>query len=219
MNHVIPPSFLFDYRARIPRCAEPGKRPRGRLLQLADNAALFVPSAMNEGPNFASICIGWCEGGLACVFRISGKTIPPAGSSTDISRSDSVLVWLDTRPTGNVHRATEYCHHFALLPADDEAAGEPGVRVLPIAQQRATRIESDPRKIQCRTHLHDDGYELEVWIPGSQLNGYREISELGRLGFYCVVQDSELGEQPLSVDDEFPVAYDPSTWIELELLS
>ncbi|MCP4506854.1 MAG: hypothetical protein GY826_10730 [Fuerstiella sp.] len=71
----------------------------------------------------------------------------------------------------------------------------------------------------CRTHSKNEGYELAVWIPGNQSYGFREKSDLGKLGFYCVVQDTHLGDQPLILGDDFPTSYNQSTWIQLELQS
>jgi hypothetical protein len=47
--------------------------------------------------------------------------------------------------------------------------------------------------------------------------GFDEAPSIGRIGFYCVVHDTELGEIPLSIADDFPIAFDPSTWLQLEL--
>lgn len=219
MDHVVPPSLLFDFRLPVLSCDGPSKKASGRLLNLPDDCSLFIPSAMNEQPSFASIKAGWNADGFGITVTVAGKTKPTAGSAHDTKHSDAILLWIDTRPAGNVHRATEYCHHFACLPVDEESDEGPAVVVMPIAQQRAQRIESNPKKMVCRTHKKKDGYEFEVWIPASQLYGFRDVSELGRIGFSCVVQDSELGDQPLSIGEDFPTAYDPSTWLQLELLT
>lgn len=219
MNQIIPPSLLFDYQLTIPSCPAPSKKKTGRLLSLTDDARLFIPSVMNDEPAFADISAGWNADGLGFVIRVNGKPMQPTGTSKDVPRSDAVLLWIDTRTSGTVHRATEYCHHFACLPVDEHQDGKSAVVVQPIAQQRTQRIESDPRKMQTRTHIRKDGYDLEVWIPGSQLYGFREITEIGRIGFYCVVQDSNLGEQPLTLGGDFPTSYDPSLWVTLELAS
>lgn len=219
MDHIVPPSLLFDFRLTVPACPGPSSRAAGRLLNLPDSARLFIPGAMNQQPNFATVRLGWNTDGLAVSVAVEGRKSALSGSSKDISRSDSILLWIDTRPAGSVHRATEYCHHFTCLPVDEHIDGKPSVVVGPIAQQRAQRIESDPRRMLCRTHVKKDGYEFELWLPATQLYGFREIAELGRIGFYCVVQDRELGDQPLSVGDDFPVAFDPSTWIQMELQS
>jgi hypothetical protein len=210
---------MFDFSLPVKQCSPPSRRKTGRLLKQTEMSSLFLPSSLNQQPGFATVAAGWHPDGLGLVFCVSGNPQACAGSSTDVKHSDCALIWIDTRPAGNVQRATEYCHHFACLPSDGQAAGGPAVVVQPIAQQRIQRIDSNPEKMTCRTHSKKDGYELEVWIPGSQLYGFREISELGRLGFYCVVQDTHLGDQPLSVGDDFPTSYNPSTWIQLELQS
>ena len=219
MDHIVPPSLLFDFQLAIPCCPGPSTRKSGRLLSLPEHASLFLPVALNEQPVFASISAAWNQDGLGFVVSVTGKPMEPTGSEKDLKRSDCVLLWIDTRPAANVHRATEYCHHFACLPVDEHRNGKPAIVVQPIAQQRMQRIESDPKTMLLRTHLNKGGYDLEIWIPGSQLYGFRETAEIGRLGFYCVVQDSNLGDQPLSVDDNFPTSFDPSTWLHLELSS
>ena len=219
MNHVVPPSLLFDFQLGIPQCAKPSRKAGGRLLKLPDSARLFVPSSLNETDPFAAVSVGWNSDGLAVSVAVDGKPNEPTGSSADLKRSDCVFLWIDTRPAGNVHRATEYCHHFACLPADDHQDSDAAVIVQPIAQQRSQRVEIDPRKISCRTVVNRTGYVLDVWFPGDVLHGYRETADIGKLGFYCVVQDSDLGDQPLSVGDDFPTSWDPSTWLQLDLLS
>ena len=200
-------------------CRKPGRVSGGRLLKLPPASRIFFPGNMNDQPVFAELFVGWHAEGLGLTLKVSGKRQPVAGTSKNLSYSDSLLLWLDTRPTGSVHRATEYCHHFACLPVDKHADGATTVVTQPIAQQRAQRIESDTRKFLTAVELKKDGYILDVWIPGSQIYGFGEVAELGRLGFYCVVQDTELGDQTLSVHDDFPISYDPSTWVQLDLQS
>jgi hypothetical protein len=219
MDYLVPPSLLFDFQFQVPRCPPPATRSKGNLLSLAAESELFVPSVINDQPVFASLHVGWNPEGMAFQIQVTGKTQSPLGRSDNLRLSDSILLWIDTRPAGNVHRATEYCHHFAALPADENHEGQPSVLVQPIAQQRAVKGDSDPRKMLTRTHSLKNGYRFELWIPGSQLYGFREITQIGKVGFYCIVCDAELGQQPLSVDDRFPYSYDPSTWVQLELQS
>ena len=217
MENVVPPSILFDFRLPIPLCRNPSTKSAGRLLDLEKSSPLFLPSAVNGGTAFADVTMGWNESGLALQLGVTGKASLPQGWASRIDTSDHWTIWVDTRPSGNVHKATEYCHCFSFLPADLDNKGIPLTIVQPIAQQRATRIESSPEKFQLRVHTDDTGYQMEIWIPGSQLYGYREISELGRIGFYCVVNDIKLGEQHFGVGEDFPTSYDPSTWTQLEL--
>lgn len=167
--------------------------------------------------SFSTLHAGWNVNGLGVSVSVRGRTQPLAGEPHRLENSDCVELWIDTRPTGNVHRATGYCHRMACLPSDQSAGGGPSAVPLAIPQQREIRGEIQSRHIQLRAHLLKGGYDLEIWIPESQLYGFRQIDELRQLGFYCLVRDTELGEQPLTVTDEFPFAWDPSLWINLEL--
>ncbi|MEZ6058989.1 MAG: hypothetical protein R3C19_01365 [Planctomycetaceae bacterium] len=186
-------------------------------MNLPPHAELFLPAAMNEQSVFASVAAGWDESGIGVAVEVSGKQHPVNGTAADLRNSDSVSLWIDTRPSGQVHRATQFCHQFTCLPVDELNDDQPSVIVREIAQQRDQRVAPNTDLFLTRTVIADHGYRLEIWIPGSQLNGFREISELRSLGFYCVIHDTELGTQPLSLGDDFPVAYDPSTWLRLEL--
>ena len=218
MNHVVPPSLLFDFRLQIPTCPAPSKRKSGRLLSLADDSRLFIPGTLNNAPNFAQVRAAWNPDGVAVSVHVRGKSSPLSGSVRDLKRSDCVYLWFDMRPAGNVHRATEFCQHFACLPADKQNNDSPSVHHRPIAQQRDSRAAGNTAGILCRSHTKKSEYEVEVWIPAAQLHGFEEISELRQLGFYCVVQDLDLGEQHLIVGEDFPYSYDPSTWLQLDLM-
>lgn len=217
MNYIVPPSLLFDFRLPLKACESPSKKKTASLLKLSDQHKLFVPSTLNETPKFASVFAGWNLDGFGLKVCVEGKPEAPSGDSKDLSISDAVLLWLDTRPTGDVHRATEYCHHFAVLPADEQVKGQPAIVPQPIAQQRSTRIEFNAKQMSTNCKATKTGYEVEVWIPATQLHGYREVSEIGRLGFHCVVKDGHLGDQSFHLSGDFPTGYDPSTWITLEL--
>ena len=202
---------------KVPACPTPSRKKTGRLLKLTDSAQLPNVSMMDGSPSFSTVHIGWNSKGLGIRVIVCGRTRPLAGEPNHPTDSDCVELWIDTRPTGNVHRATGYCHRLACFPCNLSADGEPTVVPMSIPQQREVKSDIQIRHIQLRVHARKDGYEMEVWIPESQLYGYREIDELRQLGFYCLVHDTELGEQPLTVTEEFPVAWDPSLWVQLEL--
>ncbi len=217
-NQIIPPSFLFQYSLIAPLVAAI-PRKKGRLLQLDESSRLFVPGSMNGGSTSFGLKVAWNPEGLGIEIEVRAKKLPPAGRRNDLKTSDFVSVFLDTRQTANVHRATEYCASLVVLPSDDHVNDRPTVGFIEMAQQRAMRKDQDGRKCGVQTHLHSDGYTLELWIPGTQLVGFDDAPGIGRIGFFCIVQDTELGEMALSVGDDFPVSLDPSTWLQLELKS
>lgn len=217
-NHVIPPSFLFQYSIAAPK-VENIPHKKGGLLQLDDRARIFVPGSMNRRASTFELKIAWNDEGVGIEIDLRGKKLPPAGRRSDLKTSDYISFFFDTRHTANVHRATEYCSSLIVLPCDEDADDNPTAIFAEIAQQRATKKDLDGRKCGLKNHVHSDGYTLEVWIPATQLFGFDEVPQIGRIGFCCMIRDTELGEIPLSIGDDFPVAFDPSTWLQLELKS
>lgn len=215
---IVPPSFLFQYSMAVPR-VEAIPRKKGSLLQLDDSCSLFVPGSMNDTDNAFGLRMAWNPEGLGIELDVPGKKLPPAGRRKDLKNSDSISLFVDTRHTANVHRATEYCCSLVVLPCDENADEKPTAAFVEIAQQRASKSDRDGGKCPVQVDVRPDGYRLEIWIPTSQMFGFDEAPEIGRIGFSCLIHDTELGEIPLNVGGDFPVAFDPSTWLQLELKS
>lgn len=213
---IVPPSFLFQYQLSIPRMDDL-PRKKGRRLQLPDTARVFVPATMNEGAAGLDVRLAWNPGGLGMELIVHGKKQELSGRRHDLKHSDHVLVFIDTRHTANVHRATQFCTSMQILPSDEAADDDPTVQFVDIAQQRGTHREQDAKKVVVAVESVSDGYRLELWIPAAQIPGFAETPEIGHLGFYVVVEDTELGQLPLSIGDDFPIALDPSTWLQLNL--
>ena len=213
---IVPPSFLFHYQLSVPRVDGLPKK-KGKSLQLPDFAKVFVPSSLNEGTTGLELKLGWNPEGLAVEMAVRGKKEKPAGRRHDLKNSDVVYVFIDTRHTANVHRATEFCTALQILPSDEAADDEPTVQFVEIAQQRGTRRQPDAKSLMVNVQNQSDGYRLDLWIPATQMPGFDRIAEIGHLGFYIVVEDTELGQLPLSIGDDFPVTHDPSTWLQLNL--
>ena len=213
---IVPPSFLFQYQLTVPRVDGLPKK-KGKALQLPAAARVFVPSALNAGTAGLELKLGWNPDGLAIEIVVRGKKEEPAGRRHDLKNSDVVYIFIDTRHTANVHRATEFCTALQILPSDEVSDDAPTVQFVEIAQQRGTRRQPDAKRVMLNVLNQRDGYQLDVWIPTAQMPGFDQIEEIGHLGFYIVVEDTELGQLPLSIGDDFPVTHDPSTWLQLNL--
>jgi hypothetical protein len=120
-------------------------------------------------------------------------------------------LWIDTRCTQNVHRASRFCHYFCLLPAGGGDGGDAIGIQLPVPRAREDAPLCDPTEIQIASRARTDGYSLEAWLSASILNGYDPAAQ-PRLGISIAVLDLELGLQTLSVGEDFPYASDPSLW-------
>ncbi|MEJ7593883.1 MAG: hypothetical protein WKF77_20280 [Planctomycetaceae bacterium] len=192
-------------------------KKKGRPLQLPDTARIFVPATLNDGAASLDVKLAWNPDGLGMELVVHGKKLEVSGRRNDLKHSDYVSVFIDTRHTANVHRATPFCTALQILPSDEAVDDQPTVQFVDMAQQRGTRLDQGTKKVLIAVKTISDGYRLELWIPAAQIPGFAETPEIGHLGFYIVVEDTELGQLPLSIGDDFPVAHDPSTWLQLNL--
>lgn len=211
---VLPASFLFHFTLEIPR-VDRIPRSKSPLLQLPRNSQLSIPAELDR-PAFADFSLGWNPKGLCVSCRVAGKSQQPFCSAEDLFRSDRLQLWIDTRDTKTVHRATRYCHHFVVLPTGADGNEEPVVEQHPIprANEDAPEVEMD--SILTESSIQDDGYELSIWFPKESLFGF-EADPSQKLGFFAAVFDKELGLQHLALDSDFPFESDPSMWCTLQL--
>jgi hypothetical protein len=217
MSSLLPHRFLFRYSLPV---QYERKLPRGGGKQPGLTAAQRLPdfSALDDAPHFGDLRLAWNEQGLAISVEVRGKKQPLVVDPRAPDLADGLQVWIDTRNTQNIHRASRFCHQFCLLPRGggmDEKAPL-GVQ-LAIARAREPTPLCDPAEIGLVADVAKDGYRLDAWLPASVLHGYDPEAQ-PRLGFYYCLRDAELGEQTFSVGSEFPFAFDPSLWGTLELL-
>ena len=214
MPAVVPPSFLFRYSFPVRR-ADNLPRKGAPLLGLGEEFTLPDLAALSESPRFAELRMAWNPGGVGINVRVQGKSQPPVCNPTYPAESDGLQVWIDTRNTQSIHRASRFCHHFCALPDGGKRKGPAAVQ-LPIARAREEAPLASPEQIRVHCESQRDGYLLEMWLPADALTGFDPEAN-PRLGFYALVRDSEFGEQFLTVGREFPFANDPSLWSTAEL--
>jgi hypothetical protein len=213
---ILPGAFMVRYRLPVPRF---DRLPRGgsKLLDLPPAARLAWPARLDEASEHVDLRAGWNPQGLGFALTVTGRTMPVLSDVEQPTKADSLELWIDTRDMQTVHRATRYCHHFAVLPIGGGDKGRDAVTVpLPVARARddAPLARSEVFLTQC--HLQKGGYLLEVWIPAEALTGF-DVAHQPRLGFYCQVNDAEHGALAFATGPEFPASSDPSLWHTLEL--
>jgi hypothetical protein len=219
---VVPHRFLFRFSLPVPHIEQRvgGARP---FLDLSEAFALPELGALDNAPSFARIQAGWNEAGLGFRVTVTGKKMPIAEVTDEPRESDGLQVWIDTRNTQSIHRASRFCHHFAFLPSLTASSGRRGTKSgtasayqFSIALAKEDAPSNRAGLLRAESRPIAGGYELDAWIPAECLAGYEpEANPL--LGFYYVVRDAELGEQFLAVGREFPFDHDPSLWSTLEL--
>jgi hypothetical protein len=185
--------------------------------ELPDSARIDVHSTLTDQPSFADVRLAWNEQGIGVGLRVKGKDQAPVGDVNRPRGSDGMLLWLDTRDTRNIHRASRYCHQFFFLPAgggrdlDQPVGGQ-----LKINRALQDAALADPSEIPLRLERRKGGYQLWAFLRAAVLTGYDPETN-PRLGFYYAVRDLERGEQTLGLGPEFPYWEDPSLWSTLEL--
>ena len=212
---LVSPNLLF--RHRIP-CAQTTEKwtKKGVKLDAKHQLAQF---GQFEGQNtFAQVRAAWSPEGLFFDVTVTGKTQSIWCRTTQILESDSVMIFVDTRNTQSIHRASRFCHWFVFLPTGTGSQkNAPGATMLKI-----NRAKEDPKTFQAfksnlNCKVNPDGYHLQFFIAGQSLTGW-DTDEHRQLGFNYLVNDRELGEQTLAAGTDFPITSDPSLWNTLQLV-
>ena len=222
MSRVLPGGFLFRYRLEARRLDRaPGRDDPlpdlGDLDPLPDFQALSQPENSSTPPGFASVRLGWHESGLGVQLEVTGKSRPVRCRESSPDVSDGLTLWIDTRNTQTIHRASRFCHALALLPSGGGRGGDRPVAVrCPIARALDEPPAPPRGALRIELQLLEDGYRLQAWIGSTALHGW-DIETIDAVGFSYRVHDNELGDQVLAVGDDFPYERDPSLWSVLLL--
>lgn len=219
LNHLLAPRFLFRFSVPIKR-KTPLWTAQGANLdesyRLIDLAGLDSGSANHE-TSFADVRMAWDTDGLAFWVSVEGKKQAPWCRESRLEDSDSVGVWIDTRATHNIHRASKFCHRYVFLPTGGGRRGEEALAdqmLINRARENARPIR--PRELQAVSKVTKTGYELSAFVPAVALGGYDPTNHR-TLGFTYAVLDRELGLATFANGPAFPYDEDPSCWATLEL--
>jgi hypothetical protein len=214
---LLPQSFWF--RLAIP-CTRVDDLPRAKsatLLGLPETCGLPETSRLDGKEPWADVRVAWNPQGLGVEVTAQGDlNLLDAPEQPD--GLYGVRVWVDTRDTRNVSRATRFCHRFDCRLRRGKT--RTGLEVD--AQQRAiARAVGDaplcrPGDFQTRAERLKGRWRLELFLPAAVLHGFDPETNR-RLGFSYQVSDPERDDQFLGVGREFPVGENPSLWATLEL--
>jgi len=220
---LIPPPFLFRFSIPVRELQQipfTGKKAGSEFaLSLPPDCSLPDFAEFEHRKPFGELRLAWNNNGLGFSIQVSGKKEAVRSKPENPWESDSLHVWIDTRNTQTIHRASRFCHHFVAIPTPGgKKKASAVVQQLQIPRSREESSLANPDQLLGRCEQTKDGYLLEVWLPAEYLHGFDPDSN-SKLGFYYYLRDSELGEQYLSVNQEFPFATDPSLWWTLDLKS
>lgn len=213
-KEFIDPTFLFRFEVELQHSK---LKWDVKGLELSEKCRLPSFGALSGRSVFADVRVGWSVEGIGLQILVNGKRQVPWCRETRLDESDGFHLWVDTRCSPNIHRATQYCHRFLFMPA----GGGPQ-RERPVASMiEINRARGNPKPIardalSIKAFPRHDGYELRGLIPAAALTGF-DPSDQARIAFYYAVIDRELGWQTLAVGPEYPVTEDPSLWAEAVL--
>jgi hypothetical protein len=214
---LLPQSFWFRLAVPCPRVDAVPRTGGKRLLALPDACRLPQTALLDGKTPWAEVRVGWNPNGLAVEVEAEGKL--DAFSNDDRPEANhGVQLWVDTRDTRNVSRATRFCHRFdaKLL----RGSGKEGLRVAvqqrPIARAVADAPIGKSQSIESRVERLKNRWRLELFFPSESLHGFDPETNR-RLGFAYQVSDPDRGGEFLGVGREFPVGENPSLWSTLEL--
>jgi hypothetical protein len=212
---LLPPRQFFRFSADVRRVEIASG---GVPLSLDERYALPALGELDGRLAFADVRMAWNPQGLVWQVAVSGKTQPPWCRDSRLEDSDGLQVWIDTRATLNVHRASRFCHRFVFLPAGGGSGGQQAVAdQLLINRARENARPVRPRELEARAKITSAGYTMTAFAPATTLGGF-DPAQQPRLGFTYALLDRERGLQTFSAGPEFPYDEDPSCWAELRLV-
>jgi hypothetical protein len=214
-EQLLPTRFLFRFAAP---CLRWDGAWTAKGCELSESNRLPSLGEIEGQPGYADVRAGWNDAGLFFTVAVGGKKHPLWCRENKLEDSDGLQMWVDTRDTHNIHRASRFCHRFAFLPAGGGRQFTESVAdqlLVDRARENAHPVRPGMLKIHCTTGK--DGYRMAIHLPAAALTGFNPIDN-PRLGFTYYLFDREYGEQTFSMGTQFPFAADPSLWGTLELM-
>lgn len=162
---------------------------------------------------FAKVSMGWHEDGITFYFSIDSpiKKI----SFPEVSKGDSVEIFIDTRDIKTSGFNTRFCHHFFFLPEpfEGQSAGE-----ITHFRTEDSHELCDPHLLSCQMVKGNKSYAMHIFIPKECLHGYDSL-QFNRLGFNYRINRAGGKPQHFSVSSkEFPIEQQPSLWSSVSLI-
>ena len=219
IREQIPNNLLFRYRIPCRKVvAKSKKSTTPKPVELDESYRLPHFGEFDDQFQFADVRIGWSERGVHVTIIVKGRQMALECRETAILDSDSLYLWIDTRNTHDVHRATRFCHWFVLLPAGGGAKkNKPVANPVKINRAKEVSPSFNRSKVLIESEVSKSGYKINALIPAASLNGWNP-EEQTDIGFNFMVNDSELGYQTLALGPDMPIEEDPSLWHTLQLV-
>jgi hypothetical protein len=162
---------------------------------------------------FAKVAMGWHAEGIAFHIQVDQpfvKAVYP-----DVTKGDSVELFIDTRDLKSAGFNTRFCHHFFFLPkaVEEDQWGE-----ITHFRTEDSHPLCDPNALECSVQIAKDHYKMKIFIPAQCLFGY-DPNQFDRLGFTYRINRSGGHAQHFSVvSQEYQIDQQPSLWASVKLI-
>ncbi len=216
------PAWLFDLGFPIHQLNRAIAHPERLDWRLNDEYMLPALSSLNGGKQFAEMSIAWNKDGLffhSILKAPTGKAASVAAGSLS-SKSLLLSVYIDTRWSPGVHRATSFCHRFDFFlnrPTSSNPVARGHGELNPIQRARAAPAAIHPTDISVATFFLPDGYEIKAYLQADTLTGFSP-EEFQEIGIFYTINDAVLGNQIMARTLQSPYFEDPSVWCRGNLL-
>jgi hypothetical protein len=216
MTRLVPNRLLFHFELPLHYAARPPK-----LDKPADSwpAQSCLPALcrLDDAEPFGRVWLCWHETGLYVACRVADKRSPLRCDPKRFWQGDNLRLMTNTRPTRTARRASRFCQHWYFLPTGggrhrrDPAAATAKVNR---ALEDAPLVPAE--KIPIAAEVTGDGYSLSAHLPAETLVGF-DPGEHDTIGLYYMLEDTDHGQQFLTVGDDLLWNVDPSTWASARL--
>lgn len=220
----IPADFYFELE-NLARYSDqlPGNLEKsGEMCDVGPEYRIISSSDIAGHADFTDVRCAWSESGLALIFDTRAKAKQTQGLV-------KLNVWIDTRSSRTIHRATKFCHQFRLefdpfvTIGRKRALNETMAPGAEPSQIRINRALADA-PVASRDAIYTDylidrngGFRLAIFLTDKALHGFDpEVNARLGLAYRLQIPAQEL--QRLGPGNEFPVQEDPSLWTVLELV-
>jgi hypothetical protein len=210
------PAWLFDFG--FPIQPMEGRAPKPERLEWKLNEQCMIPafSSLSSARRFAEAYIAWSPAGI--FFQVILKAFGPDIADTKATNMNPngyrCSLYLDTRWSPDVHRATSFCHRFDFIlirPTKSMPEQRGHGELAPIQRARAAPADVHPKDISVSTYLMTGGYEIKAFLPAETLTGYSP-EEFQDVGVFYTINDLIYGNQIMARTLQSPYFEDPSVW-------
>ncbi len=186
--------------------------------RLPDEAELPPLGQSVSGQNsFAKFRIAVSPTALFVSAVVTGKRQTLWCRESVLESSDGLHLWIDTRNSRDVHRATRFCHRLVFAPQGRGAKyQQPVAGWVPINRAKENSKPPADKHLGIQAFVREDGYEVHAAVAWNGLTGF-DRGDFPVIGFYAAVVDRELGWQSLGLAPPYPVTEDPSIWLEMNI--